>query len=109
MKEIKYIILYCVFVSRENFSDTILLRFRNRNYLRFRFQIFDKSRFWFHTANGYGYGYGYGHGHGHGYGYGSLTLDSGKSRFSKEVSQKLPEPFQIGLNRNTDCQFFYFA
>ncbi len=87
MKEIQYTILYCVC---EDFSDIILLRFRNCNNLRF--QLFDKSRFWFHTANGYGYS--------------STTLDS---RFSKEVSQKLPEPFKIGLNRNTGSQFFYFA
>jgi hypothetical protein len=43
----------------------ILLRFRNRNWLRFRFQLFNKLRFRFrfHTAESYG-----------SYGSGSTTL-----------------------------------
>jgi hypothetical protein len=38
----------------ENVCDITLLRFRNRNYLRFRFQLFDKLRFRLHTAKSNG-------------------------------------------------------
>ncbi len=43
--------ILCVY---ENFCDTILLRFRNRNKLRFRLRLLDKLRFRFHTAKSYG-------------------------------------------------------
>jgi hypothetical protein len=38
----------------ENFCDTILLWFRNRNKLRFRFRLFEKLQFRFDTAKSYG-------------------------------------------------------
>ncbi len=51
MKEIKYNFILCVC---ENFCDTILLRFQNRNLLWFEFRLFDKLRFLFHRARSYG-------------------------------------------------------
>jgi hypothetical protein len=56
----------------ENFCDTILLWFRNRNYLRFRFQLFDKLRFRFHKAKSYG---------SYDSGSGSTTLEKTKHKF----------------------------